>query len=96
MIPLTIPRMYSPVMTRAALSGKKTAQKKAYMGSFAVHDMNGVSSTVSLLSRNDGSVRLDMTAGTEHPKPISSGTMERPESPMRRNGRSMTNAMRAI
>ena len=61
-----------------------------------MHDMKGVSMTVRRRSRSEGSVRLDMTAGTEQPKPMSSGTMERPDSPNLLSNLSTTKAMRAI
>ena len=41
-------------------------------------------------------LRVAMTAGTVQPKPISSGTMERPERPMRRRSLSITKATRAM
>ena len=66
------------------------------MGILAVHDMKGVSRMVSLRSRSLGSVRLLITLGTEQPKPMSRGTILRPESPRRRMGRSITKAMRAM
>ena len=58
--------------------------------------MNGVRSMVSFLSRALGSVRVDMTAGTVQPKPISSGTMLLPESPIFRSSLSVKKATRAI
>ena len=66
------------------------------MGSFAVQLMNGMSRMVSFLSRSLESVRLDMTAGTEQPNPMSMGTMLLPERPTLRSSLSMTNAMRAM
>ena len=48
------------------------------------------------LSRAEGNVRVAITAGTEHPKPIKRGTIERPESPSLRSSLSDTNATRAI
>ena len=47
-------------------------------------------------SRSEGSVRLAITPGTVQPKPMSMGTMLRPESPMRRSSLSITKATRAI
>ena len=66
------------------------------MGSFAVQLINGVSRMVIFLSRSLGSVRVDITAGTVHPNPISMGTMLRPESPILRSVRSITKATRAM
>ena len=66
------------------------------MGSFAVQDMKGVSSMVMRLSRSLGRVRVDITAGTVQPKPISMGTMERPDRPMRLSSLSITKATRAM
>jgi hypothetical protein len=58
--------------------------------------MNGTSMMVILRSRSDGRVREDMMAGTEHPKPMSIGTILRPESPILRMDLSMTKAIRAM
>ena len=96
MMPITMPKTYMMHMTQAALSGKNAAAKKAYIGNFAVQDMKGVSIMVRRRSRSEGRVRLAITAGTEQPKPISNGTMERPDSPNLRNDLSITKAMRAI
>ena len=43
-----------------------------------------------------GSVRVAMTAGTVQPKPMSIGTMLRPESPILRRSLSMKNATLAM
>ena len=61
-------------MTKGALSGKNTAVKSAYIGSFALHDMKGTRRIVIRLSLVLERVRADIIAGTEHPKPISIGT----------------------
>ena len=45
---------------------------------------------------SDGRVRLAMTPGTVQPKPISIGTMLRPDRPIFRSSLSMTKATRAI
>ena len=66
------------------------------MGSLAEQLIKGVSKIVILRSRSDGSVRLAITAGTVHPKPMSIGTMLRPDRPMRRRNMSITNATRAM
>ena len=58
--------------------------------------MNGTSIMVILRSRSEETVRVAIIAGTEQPKPMSIGTKERPESPRRRSGLSMTNATRAM
>ena len=47
-------------------------------------------------SRSDGSVRAAMTAGTVQPKPMSIGTTDLPDRPMRRSSLSMMKAARAI
>ena len=47
-------------------------------------------------SRSLGRVRVDMTAGTVQPKPISIGTMLRPDRPILRSSLSMKKATRAI
>ena len=51
---------------------------------------------VILRSRSLDNVRVAMIDGTEQPKPMSSGTIERPDRPILRMGRSMTNATRAM
>ena len=76
--------------------GKNAAIKNPYIGSFAVQLMKGMSMTVSFLSRSEGSVRLAITPGTEHPNPTSIGTILLPDRPIRLSGLSMTNAIRAI
>ena len=58
--------------------------------------MKGVRRIVILRSRSDGNVRLAITAGTVQPKPISIGTMLRPDRPMRLRKTSITNATRAM
>lgn len=58
--------------------------------------MKGMSITVILRSRSEGRVRVAITLGTEHPKPMSNGTMLRPESPSLRIDLSMKKAMRAM
>ena len=58
--------------------------------------MKGVSRIVIFLSRSEGSVRVAMTPGTVQPKPISMGTMLRPERPILRSSLSMTKATLAI
>ena len=51
---------------------------------------------VSLRSRALGSVRLAITLGTEQPKPMSRGTILRPDRPIFLSRLSITKAMRAI
>ena len=51
---------------------------------------------VILRSRSLDTVRVAMMAGTEQPKPMSMGTMLRPDSPILRRGLSITNATRAM
>ena len=58
--------------------------------------IKGVSRMVIFRSRSEGSVRLAITPGTVQPKPMSMGTMLRPERPMRRSSLSITKATRAI
>ena len=66
------------------------------MGSLAEQLINGVSRMVIFRSRSEGRVRLAITPGTVQPKPMSIGTMLRPERPMRRSSLSITNATRAM
>lgn len=58
--------------------------------------MKGMSMMVMRRSRRDGRVLVDMTAGTEQPKPISMGTILLPERPILRRSLSMTKATLAI
>ena len=83
-------------MTSAPFPGKNAAMKNPYIGSFAVQLIKGISITVSLRSLSDGSVRLAITPGTEHPKPTSIGTILLPERPIFLSGLSMTKAILAI
>ena len=47
--------------------------------------MNGMSRIVFMRSLADGRVRVAITPGTEQPKPISRGTMLRPDRPTLRS-----------
>ena len=47
-------------------------------------------------SRSELRVRVAIMAGTEQPKPMSMGTMERPDRPIFRSSLSMTKATRAM
>ena len=66
------------------------------MGILAEQLIYGTSMMVMRLSRSEETVRVAMMAGTEHPKPISSGTKLLPESPSFLSSLSITNATRAI
>ena len=66
------------------------------MGSLAEQLIKGVSKMVIFLSRSDGSVRLAITPGTVQPKPISIGTILRPDRPIFRSSLTMTKATRAM
>ena len=66
------------------------------MGSLAEQLMKGVRRMVIFRSRSEGRVRLAITPGTVQPKPMSMGTMLRPERPIFRRSLSMTKATRAI
>ena len=58
--------------------------------------MKGVKRIVIRLSRSLGRVRVDITAGTVHPKPINIGTMLRPERPIFLKSLSMKKATLAV
>ena len=58
--------------------------------------MKGVRITVILRSLSEGRVLVDMTAGTVQPKPMRSGTIERPERPIFLRILSIKNAILAI
>ena len=68
----------------------------AYTGSLALQLMNGSRRMVITRSRSLARVRDDMTAGTVQPRPMSMGTMLRPDRPTRRRVRSMMKATRAM
>ena len=86
-----------PSMTRGcAPRGKHTPTMRAYTGSLALQLMNGSRRMVMERSRSLARVRVLMTAGTEHPSPMSMGTMLRPDRPSLRNALSMMNATRAM
>ena len=70
--------------------------KNAYIDIFAEQLIYGVSRMVILRSRSDETVRVAIMAGTEQPKPMSIGTMLRPDRPIFRSGLSITNATRAM
>src|SRR5574344_2457416 len=90
------PSRYRNIMTSAPYLGKNAAVNSAYTGIFAEQDMNGMMKMVIFLSRLLVSVRVDMIAGTEQPKPMSIGTKLLPLKPILRSMVSMTNAMRAM
>ena len=58
--------------------------------------MKGVNSIVIFLSLSDGRVLADITAGTEQPKPIISGTIDLPDRPIFLNNLSIKKATLAI
>src|SRR5574344_313231 len=91
-----MPIKYKPTIIKAPCFGKNAAVKNEYIGNFAEQLINGVSRIVIFLSRSEGNVLLAITAGTVQPNPISIGTILRPESPIRLNNLSITNATRAI
>ena len=66
------------------------------MGSLAVQLIKGVRRMVIFRSRSLVRVRVDITAGTVQPKPMSMGTMLLPDRPIFRSSLSMTKATRAI
>ena len=80
----------------AVSEGELQNVKSAYIGSFALHDMKGTRRIVIRLSLVLERVRADIIAGTEHPKPISIGTNERPERPILRSNLSIIKAILAI
>ncbi len=66
------------------------------MGSLAEQLMKGVSRMVIFRSRSEGSVLVAITPGTVQPKPISMGTMLRPDRPILRRSLSITKATLAM
>ena len=95
-MPVIIPNTYRNIITSTEFSGKNICVKTAYIGTLALHEINGISRIVIFLSRSPESVRVAITAGTEQPKPISSGTNERPESPILQSTLSITKAILAM
>lgn len=91
-----MPEKYRHIITSAPFPGKNAAAKTEYIGIFAEQLIYGVSIIVILRSRSDETVRVAIIAGTEQPKPMSMGTMLRPERPIFRRGLSMTKATRAM
>lgn len=74
---------------------KMVAMTSTYTGSRALQDMSGRASMVAMRSRRDSMVRVAITAGTAHAKPLSSGTNAFPCSPTRAMTRSIKKATRA-
>ena len=70
--------------------------KKAYIGILAEQLMKGVNRMVRQRSWVECRVRVDMTAGTVQPKPMSMGTMLWPVRPSLRKKLSLTKATRAM
>ena len=66
------------------------------MGTLAEQLIKGVSKMVIFRSRSEGSVLVAITPGTVQPKPMSMGTMLRPERPIFLRSLSITKATRAI
>ena len=95
-MPVKIPNTYNPIITSAARSGKNASVKNAYMGSFAVQLINGVSKMVIFRSLSEDRVRLAITPGTVQPNPISMGTILLPDKPSLRRSLSIINATLAI
>ena len=95
-IPVSIPPMYNKIITSAAYFLKNNDVKSTYIGSFAEQLINGVRRIVIFLSRSDDNVLDDITPGTVHPKPMSIGTILRPESPILRSILSITKATLAM
>ena len=81
---------------KSAMLREKCTNKECINWQFAEQLINGVRSIVILRSLSLGSVRVAMTAGTVQPKPMSIGTMLRPESPILRRSLSMKNATLAM
>jgi len=95
-MPITIPNKYNPAIINPPRFGKNALTKKEYIGSFAVQLINGVKRIVILRSRSLVKVLVAITAGTVHPKPISIGTILRPDNPIFRSILSITNATLAM
>ena len=88
--------IYKDIITHVPLTPKKAAVNKVKTGNLAEHDIYGVSIIVIFLSLSLVSVREDITAGTEQPKPINIGTKLRPDKPNLRKGLSIIKAILAI
>ena len=82
--------------TSAACCGKNAPAKRMSTGRRALHDMNGVMSTVIMRLLRLSMVRVAMMAGTLQPNPMSIGMNDLPCSPILCMSLSMMNAARAI
>ena len=94
-ITASIPRKYALGATHPAPPNNALVIS-AIIGSFAPHGINVVVIIVIFRSRSLSIVREAIIPGTPHPLPISIGIKDFPDSPNRRNMRSIINATRAI
>ena len=76
--------------------GKKALMRMTKTGMRAEQDMNGMMSMVTRRLFGLSMVRVAMTAGTLHPKPMTIGMKDFPCSPMRCMRLSMMKAARAM
>ncbi len=90
-----MPIRYATGLTHQA-PPKSAPANIAITGSLAPQGIKEVVIMVMRRSRSFSMVRVAMIPGTEQPLPISMGMKLLPDSPKRRNTRSMMNAMRAI
>ena len=77
-----MPNAYRPKSTAPACAGKNTPAISMYTGSLALHDMNGLMSTVIMRLLRLSIVREAMIAGTLHPNPMIRGMNDLPCRPM--------------
>jgi hypothetical protein len=79
-----IPNMYRPNVTILAVRGseKKAAVNNAYIGTLALHEMNGTANIVEILSLSLESVLVAMIPVTPHPNPKIIGMNALPDNPI--------------
>ena len=82
--------------TNAACCGKNAPANSMSTGRRALHDMNGVISTVIMRLLRLSMVRVAIMAGTLQPNPMSIGMNDLPCSPILCMSLSMMNAARAM
>jgi hypothetical protein len=91
-----IPVTYNPKSTRLAYLLKNIPTKTRYTGKRALHDMKGTMSIVIIRLLRLSMVRVDIMAGTLHPKPMMSGMNDLPCNPILCISLSMIKAVRDI
>jgi len=79
---MTMPITYIEKATNIAYSGKNIPENKIYIGSLALHDINGVTKIVRNLSFGSSKALDAIIAGTEQPNPNNKGINALPDKPI--------------